>query len=70
MLKGKQETTDYMYINALHMKPKSKLFYNFLSLFSIKKHIVLKNLGRIVIADCSYLSFADLDVSELFRIWF
>lgn len=33
-------------------------------------HIFLKYLDRIVIADCSYLSFTELDISEFMEIGF
>lgn len=33
-------------------------------------HILLKYLDRIVIADCSYLSFTELDISEFMEIGF
>lgn len=42
--------------------------------FFLKKkktpHIFLKYLDRIVIADCSYLSFTELDISEFMEIGF
>lgn len=42
-----------------------------LPFFSKKKpHIFLKYLDRIVIADCSYLSFTELDISEFMEIGF
>lgn len=43
-----------------------------LPVFSKKKnpHIFLKYLDRIVIADCSYLSFTELDISEFMEIGF
>lgn len=40
---------------------------HYLLIFSIK-HIVLKHLGRIVIADCSYLSFTELKVSNILKL--
>lgn len=43
-----------------------------LPFFFLKKtpHIFLKYLDRIVIADCSYLSLTELDISEFMEICF
>lgn len=55
-------------VNCFRIFKSSYIYY----LFFLKKtqHIFLKYWDRIVIADCSYLSFTELDISEFMEIGF